>query len=119
MEFLVEITLKFPPDMTAGHMQELYDREALRAAELAEAGLLKRLWRLPGQRANIGLWEAPDPTVLHEALMSWPMFMDIQVQALAVSTKDPGRNGLHAAAVLADYGSVRATANSRQLIKGQ
>jgi muconolactone delta-isomerase len=121
MEFLVHIELKFPPDMSEQRMQGLYEEEAARAAELASAGVLKRLWRLPGQRANIGLWEAPSASVLHDALMSWPMFafMKITVTALAVSSKDPGRDRAAQEAALADYELVRAAPHARIVIEGQ
>jgi muconolactone D-isomerase len=43
------------------------------------------MWRVPGRRANVGLWEAADASELHELLSSLPVFpwMNIQVRPLA------------------------------------
>ncbi|WP_051791959.1 muconolactone Delta-isomerase family protein [Amycolatopsis jejuensis] len=59
--------------------------ERERATQLRAAGVLKRLWRVPGRNATIGLYEAEDATALHEALTSLPMWkwMDVTVEALA------------------------------------
>ena len=72
--------------------QALFIAESERAAALAETGHLARLWRVPGQRANWGLWRAADATELHEVLTSLPLwpYMDIEVTALAKHPNDPG-----------------------------
>jgi muconolactone D-isomerase len=64
--------------------------ERVRATELREQGVLRRLWRVPGRRAVVGLWEAADATILHEALASLPMFpwMDVTVEALATHPQE-------------------------------
>lgn len=49
---------------------ELREREAVRARELANTGILLRLWRVPGKRENCGIWRAKDTDALHEALGS-------------------------------------------------
>jgi muconolactone D-isomerase len=87
MEFLVTIEIELPVDSP----DDLLRREAERARELAGKGLLVRLWRLPGRRANVGLWSAADATELHEALASLPLFpyMSIRVEALARHPSDP------------------------------
>ena len=65
--------------------------EAARARELADAGTLVKLWRIPGQRANWGLWSAPDADVLHEALCSLPLWpwAEVTVHPLARHPNDP------------------------------
>jgi muconolactone D-isomerase len=92
MEFLVSVEIDLPPEMDPERRRWLLVAESERAAELAEAGTLVRLWRVPGRRANRGLWRAADATELHEALRSLPLFawMDIQVEALARHENDPG-----------------------------
>ena len=87
MEFLVTIEIELPVDPP----DDLTRREAERARELAGEGLLVRLWRVPGRRANVGLWSAADATELHEALASLPLFpyMSIRVEALARHPSDP------------------------------
>jgi muconolactone D-isomerase len=93
MEFLVRIEIELPADLADERAQELTRRESERARELASAGVLLRLWRVPGRRANIGLWSAPDATELHSALTSLPLFpyMRIEVEPLARHPSDPRR----------------------------
>ena len=92
MEFLVSIEVRWPPDGDLDEKQRLIQAEGMRARELAEAGTIRRLWRIPGRWANVGLWEAPDATALHDALASLPLYawLDIEVQPLAHHPSDPG-----------------------------
>jgi muconolactone delta-isomerase len=91
MEFLVSIAVEWPPDGDPEKKQLLIGKEGKRANELAEAGTIRRLWRIPGRWANVGLWEAEDATALHEALVSLPLYpwLDIDVQPLARHPSDP------------------------------
>lgn len=92
MEFLVCIEVGWPPDGDEEERQRLVDAESVRAAELATDGTIVRLWRIPGRRANWGLWRAPDVTALHAAISSLPFFpwLDVEVHPLAVHPSDPG-----------------------------
>ncbi|MGK5113734.1 MULTISPECIES: muconolactone Delta-isomerase family protein [unclassified Geodermatophilus] len=85
MEFLVRSENRLPPETPAERREELRSAERARAMELREAGILKRLWRVPGRNATIGLYEAADPAALHDALVSLPMspWLDVHVEALA------------------------------------
>lgn len=91
MEFLVFITVRWPADGDPDQRRRLIAEEAGRARELAAEGLLRRLWRIPGRWANVGLWQAPDATALHEALTSLPFYpwLDIDVLSLAEHPSDP------------------------------
>jgi muconolactone D-isomerase len=91
MEFLVRIAITLPHDVPSERARDLTDRESERARELAAEGRLIALWRVPGARANVGLWRAVDATALHEALASLPLFpyMDIAVEPLARHPSDP------------------------------
>ena len=95
MEFLVHIENRWPVDGSPDEYARLNAAERARAAELAAEGRLRRLWRVPGRRANWGLWWAPDATELHATLSSLPMYpwMDIEVIALAVHPNDPPQPG--------------------------
>ncbi|GAA1385789.1 muconolactone Delta-isomerase family protein [Pseudonocardia kongjuensis] len=90
MEFLVRTQNLLPVDTPAATRDELKAGERARAAELREAGILKRLWRVPGRNATVGLYEADDPAALHDALASLPMFpwMDVTVEALATHPQE-------------------------------
>jgi muconolactone D-isomerase len=85
MEFLVRIDVELTPDVTEPRRRELLEAEAERGRELLASGALRRIWRVPGRRANVSLYEAPDATELHTLLTSLPLWpwMDVHVQALA------------------------------------
>jgi muconolactone D-isomerase len=93
VEFLVEINNGWPADGDPARGAELAAAESKRAAELAKAGILKKLWRIPGTRQNVGLWEAPDADGVHKALSSLPFFpwLTIVVRPLAAHPNDPQR----------------------------
>lgn len=90
MEFLVRFEAKPPADMPVEERERLRGLERARAAELREAGVLRRLWRVPGTRAVVGLWEAEDATALHDALASLPMFpwFNADVEPLATHPQE-------------------------------
>lgn len=90
MEFLVHMEVGALPIGEEGG--KLLGLEGRRARELAEVGVLRRLWRIPGRRANWGIWSASNIDELHEALSSLPLFpyMNITVHALAKHPHDPG-----------------------------
>lgn len=91
MEFLVHITVDWPPDGDEELKRRIIAEEGARARQLADAGVIRRLWRIPGRWANVGLWEAADATALHDALASLPLFPWIraEVQPLARHPSDP------------------------------
>lgn len=90
MEFLVRFEINQPESMSPDERERLRVIERARAMELREQGVLKRLWRVPGRRAVVGLWETSDATALHEALASLPMFpwMDVDVEPLATHPQE-------------------------------
>lgn len=59
--------------------QALVEKEAARARELAAQGVLRNLWRIPGRRANWGIWVADDADQLHAAISSLPLFRYLSV----------------------------------------
>lgn len=90
MEFLVRSENRLPPTTSPQQREELRASERTRAQELRDAGILKRLWRIPGRNATVGLYEAEDPAQLHDALMSLPMapWLDVTVEALATHPQE-------------------------------
>ncbi|MGW1563945.1 muconolactone Delta-isomerase [Streptomyces sp. NPDC002144] len=93
MEFLVRAENRLPADTPDDIRAGLRRDERGLAMELREAGILKRLWRVPGRNATVGLYEAADATQLHDCLSALPMFpwMDITVEPLAVHPQElPG-----------------------------
>jgi muconolactone D-isomerase len=91
MEFLVRQNNRMPGDEQHRQLrEELRVQERAVARTLRDAGILRRLWRVPGTTHAIGLYEAPDATALHEALSSLPMFpwLEIEIQPLAVHPQE-------------------------------
>jgi muconolactone D-isomerase len=84
-EFLVSIEFDLPDDLGEEGRATLVAAEAKRGRELADAGTIVRIWRIPGRRANVGIWSARDADAVHAAIASLPMFpyLDVEVTALA------------------------------------
>jgi muconolactone D-isomerase len=90
MEFLVRAENRLPLDTPEEERDRLRKAERARAQELRDAGVLKRLWRVPGSTSWLGLFEAPDATELHDALVSLPLFpwLVVSVEALATHPQE-------------------------------
>jgi muconolactone D-isomerase len=86
MEFLVQIQVTLPAELSSGSRQELMEREQVRGRELMNEGVIRRIWRIPGRTANVGIWDAANPTALHEALSSLPMFPYIDAKVTPLAT---------------------------------
>lgn len=84
-EFLVEIEIELPPSTPDAERAALMAAERSRGRELRDAGSIVRIWRVPGRRANVGIWSAADASELHELIASLPLFpwMGVHVRALA------------------------------------
>ena len=86
MEFLVQIQVTLPLELSSTRRQELMEHEQARGRELKNEGVIRRIWRIPGRTANVGIWDAADPTALHEALSSLPMFPYIDAKVTPLAT---------------------------------
>lgn len=91
VEFLVHIDVRWPADRDTKELERLTAAERARATVLAHEGRIRRLWRIPGRRANWGLWEAADATALHDSISSLPLFpwLEVDVHPLAAHPNDP------------------------------
>ena len=85
VEFLVEIEIRLPSDLAPASRADLLEAEQARGVELAEAGTIRAIWRVPGRLANRGIWSTADATDLHAAIASLPLwpYMDVAVTPLA------------------------------------
>jgi muconolactone D-isomerase len=90
MEFLVRAENRLPVDTPEEDRNRLKKGERERAEEMRTAGVLKRLWRVPGRTSWIGLFETTDATQLHDELASLPLFpwLDITVENLATHPQE-------------------------------
>ncbi|MHA6759405.1 muconolactone Delta-isomerase family protein [Streptacidiphilus sp. PAMC 29251] len=94
-EFLVEITTTIPEGTEEAEVDRRRAAEAVRAAELAAAGNLFRLWRPVGELRSLGIWCAVDEADLHEKVLgTLPLrpWMNVKVTALESHPNDPGRS---------------------------
>jgi len=91
--FLVQIAVMLPPDLPDDERSALLEREARRAGDLMESGVIRDIWRVPGRLENVGVWEAHNATVLHEAISSLPVWPWARVTVTALAnhylTRDP------------------------------
>ncbi len=76
--------------------RRLLDGERVRGRELAEEGVIRAIWRVPGRFANRAVWSSPNATELHAAIMSLPLwpFLDVVVTPLATHDLAPHCQGL-------------------------
>lgn len=96
MEFLVNIKFARLADLPEADRAPIVAAERQRAADLTAAGQLVRLWRVPCQHENWGLWSVLDATELHRiisGLPAYPWMNDIKVITLATHPADPSSGG--------------------------
>jgi muconolactone D-isomerase len=86
MDFLVQIQVRFPPDMTDAQLKDIMERETARGRELQAAGTIVRIWRVAGKRANVGIWRAETGDELHAALTSLPAFPWLELSVTPLAT---------------------------------
>jgi muconolactone delta-isomerase len=91
VEFLTTFVLEVPDDASVERVAELTAREAGRTRELAAEGNLLRLWALPGNGHNLGLWQARDPSELQHYLESLPLsgWLTVTTERLTPHPSDP------------------------------
>ncbi|MGD2103095.1 MAG: muconolactone Delta-isomerase family protein [Acidimicrobiia bacterium] len=85
VEFLVEIEIVAKTDEDREAVDSLTPAERAYGRSLVESGHISRIWRIPGRRANVGVWSAADASELHELLSELPHFpwLEIRVTPLA------------------------------------
>jgi muconolactone D-isomerase len=86
MEFLVSIEVRLPPDMDPAARETVLAGETTRGQELMKAGVIVRIWRVPGRLANVAIWQAANATELHELLTSLPVWPYAQIEVTALAT---------------------------------
>jgi muconolactone delta-isomerase len=94
MEYLADLVTTVPEGTSPSKIDELRAAEAVRAADLAKAGNLVRLWRPPlgpGEWRSIGLFRTADETELHKILASLPLhiWMKVTITPLTPHPNDP------------------------------
>lgn len=97
MEFLARIEQNIAPDMDPVQLAEVKAAEKVRGQQLVDAGKLLRIWRLPGRRAVMALYDVESADELHELISSLPLFpwMDVTITALGAHALDPHFDSAH------------------------
>lgn len=85
MDFLVTLRQDWAALREHPQLETLVAAEREVGRSLIRDGTIVRIWRLPGQRANVGIWRAADATALVAALDRLPLrrWLDADVVALA------------------------------------
>lgn len=77
MQFLVEITVNLPDELSAPDSprgNELRAAELERGLELRRTGVIAGIWRRPGEGLrNVGVWNAENEDALREVIRSLPL----------------------------------------------
>jgi len=81
MLLMVRIRVELPGDMDPAKVKEIGEAEAGRAIELIQAGKLRKIWRVVGERANFSIWETDTLEDFHASISSLPMhpYMTVEV----------------------------------------
>lgn len=73
-------------DLTDERRSELIKAERQRGKELVEEGTILHMWRVPGQAANVTVWQAPDIDTLHEKIITVPLWPWMKVEVTPLVT---------------------------------
>jgi muconolactone D-isomerase len=84
-EYLVKITINLPPNMPSTQREALLASEHKYGRQLVEQGIIRRIWRLPGQPSNMGVWVAQSATQLHELISSLPLYPWVTTDVIALA----------------------------------
>lgn len=90
-EFFTTSTTTVPPDIPRQLVDEASTEGAALTRELAERGLLERLWRLPGRGRTLGLWRALDSAEMQAIVGSLPRrdWFSVETLQLSIHPSDP------------------------------
>ncbi|MFW5470712.1 muconolactone Delta-isomerase [Knoellia sp. CPCC 206435] len=85
MLYAVTMVVDIPRDLDEAERTETLAREKAYCQDLQRGGEWVSIWRLPGQYANLSIFDVADHDRLHEILWNLPLFafMEIDVQPLA------------------------------------
>jgi muconolactone D-isomerase len=93
VKFLVQIEVQLPGAMPDDERERLLAAELERGRELVEAGAISAIWRIPGGLRNVGIWEAPDATALHQRIASLPLYRWLRSDVTPLADHPLGRFG--------------------------
>lgn len=65
---------------------EVVQNERDTGLALIEAGTIKNIWELPGEKRNVGIWSANDARDLLNTLEALPIFPYVRMEVQALAT---------------------------------
>jgi muconolactone delta-isomerase len=77
MLFLIRFDIHQPETMSNRELIEMWDREADAALGAVDAGAVKHLWKVAGQRVVIGILDMPDAETVDRALAGLPIIREM------------------------------------------
>ena len=77
MQFIVRFEVKQPANVSNAELVAIWRREAEAAMGAVEAGAVKHLWKVAGQRVVFAIVDLPTPEDLDRALGSLPIFREL------------------------------------------
>jgi muconolactone D-isomerase len=77
MLFLIRFDIQQPATMSNRELVEIWDREADAALEAVDAGAVKHLWKVAGQRVVVGILDLPDAETVDRALAGLPIVQEM------------------------------------------
>jgi muconolactone D-isomerase len=84
--FLVRIEESRLADLSVDALTALVEGNRVRGRKLHAAGVLRDMWRLPGQRASIAIWSAADADALDASLRSLPIWPYVAVEVTSLAS---------------------------------
>jgi muconolactone D-isomerase len=88
MDFLVILRQDWPALRDRADLADLIAAERRAGGELLRSGVLRLIWRVPGQRANVGVWRAEDATSLHAQLARLPLWPWLTATVIPLAEHD-------------------------------
>jgi muconolactone delta-isomerase len=90
-EFLTTFTAAVPGGTPGRAVADAKAREKVRAHELAQEAHLERLWQLPGEGRDLGLWRAADAAEMQAIVRSLPLdpYVTTDITPLSKHPSDP------------------------------
>ena len=77
MQFIVRFDVKQPANVSNADLVAIWQREAAAAIGAIEAGAVKHLWKVAGQRVVFGVLDMPSAEDLDRALAGLPIVREL------------------------------------------
>jgi muconolactone D-isomerase len=91
VRFLVRIDVHLPDRLSDAERDSLLAAELKRGRELVDSGAIRAVWRIPGGLRNVGIWDAPDATALHDLIASLPLYRWLNAEVIPLADHPLGR----------------------------